>query len=67
MFPGLFHGENAVSEPDVTTKVTTAVNAAESKAGNEIDAVLKPKITVPVWALLVAFAIGQAVALFTHV
>lgn len=30
-----------------------------SKVGNEADKLLKPKITVPIWVVLVAFGAGQ--------
>lgn len=51
-----------MSEPNVTE----TVKADLSKAGAEVDHVLKPKVTVPLWVLAVAFAVGNVVALVTH-
>jgi hypothetical protein len=56
--------ESTLAAPKSTP---TAVNADLSKAGNVVDAALKPKISVPIWALLAAFAVGQALALIFHV
>lgn len=52
-----------MSEPNVNS--TIAKDA--SKAGNVIDSVLKPKVTVPLWALLVAAAAGNVLGVIFHV
>jgi hypothetical protein len=56
--------EDQELEPSMTEPT---VNADLKKAGNVIDAALKPKISVPIWVVLAAFAVGQAVALILHV
>lgn len=40
---------------------------ALSKLGNEVDAALKPKVTVPRWALVVAFVVGNILGVLLHV
>lgn len=46
--------------------VPNDTNAALSKAGNEVDAVLKPKVTVRIWVVLAVALAANLLGVFLH-